>query len=87
MIRSYRRKPPSFEAVQFTGDNIEECLSFAWHSSSVKIIDGKPIIVILGADDLSEAKIGDYIVKDGGIKVYNSQEFNKIYIEENEIKD
>lgn len=82
MIKRYRRKPPSFEAVQFTGDNIDECLSFARHSSNVKMIDGEPVIVILGTDDLSEARIGDYIVKDGGINVYNSKEFNKIYIEE-----
>lgn len=87
MIGRYNRRPPSFEAVQFTGDNIEECLLFAKYSSNVKMIDGEPVIVILGTDDLSEARIGDYIVKDGGIKVYNSKEFNKIYIKENEIKD
>lgn len=54
----YRKKPIVIEAIQWTGDNLEELQNFV---GSALAYDGKLTIHTLEGDH--EAKVGDYIIK------------------------
>ena len=65
----YRKKPIEVEAMQWTGENLEEIEIFAEESLIHDIIDiakGRPykLIVIKTLKDNMIAPEGDYIIKD-----------------------
>ena len=68
MVKQYRKKPVSVEAVQWTGDNVQEVLDFC-------TVDGEQkasatgitkIIIIKTLEGTMEGHVGDYIIK--GVK-------------------
>lgn len=74
MIKKYRKKPVVIEAVQFTGENIEECQSVAPHAMSAYIsnirLAGKQCLSIQTLEGRMRADPGDWIIKDVAGEVY-----------------
>ena len=73
MVQRFRKKPVVVEAIQFTKDNIDECLMFCSFSSK-RTED----YIVVGPYLCS---LGDYIVKDidGFFHVYAGDVFNKTH--------
>ena len=67
----YRRRVIA-EAIQYNGNNINECMSFCPKLSSDRTISTISKLIILSK--------GDYIVKEGkSFRTYNESQFNKLY--------
>lgn len=62
MIKSYRKKPVTIEAVQFTGDNEKEIIDFV----GCKLYTNYGNIYIPTLEGIIRAKPGYYIIK--GVK-------------------
>ena len=62
MIKQYTKKPVQIEAVQWTGDNLEEVEIFTHSKAFIKC--GQLIIPTLEGTHI--ASVGDYIIK--GVK-------------------
>lgn len=62
-MKKYRKKLAVIEALQFTGNNVNEVLKFAKNSFTSKI-------VIPTSEDYITAEIGDYIIKDDKEQFY-----------------
>lgn len=64
MIRKYKKKPIIIEAVQFTGDNFEECCKFV---GTQNLNDGtsedEKYIGISTLEGDHNTSVGDYIIK------------------------
>lgn len=65
MMRKYMKKPVVVEAVEWTGENIVEIVSFCESCYSYKKGD-KPQLMIATLEGPMQASIGDYVIK--GIK-------------------
>lgn len=61
MIKKYRKKPVTIEAVQWAGDNVTEIASF---TKSAKF--AQDVIYIETLEGTMQANINDYIIK--GVK-------------------
>ena len=61
MIKKYRKKPVTIEAVQWTGNNVTEIASF---TKSAKF--AQDVIYIETLEGTMQANINDYIIK--GVK-------------------
>jgi hypothetical protein len=78
MIKKYRKKPVEIEALQYTGDNLEEMLNFTgkhpkfdqWFKSledyQMHVLNDRMIFKVFTLEGVMEASIGDYIIK--GVK-------------------
>lgn len=61
MIKKYVKKPIPVEAVQFTGDNLEELQEFA--GNDVYMQDGYVFVHTIEGDMKMVNQTGDYLVK------------------------
>jgi len=61
MIRRYRKKPITIEAIQWTGDNMAEVTHFGEGKCAVKHI--KEIVLVSTLEGDMIANKGDYIIK------------------------
>ena len=59
MIKKYRKKPVTIEAIQWTGKNLSEIDNFV----GVSIANKGTILIIHTLEGDMEASIGDYIIK------------------------
>jgi ADP-heptose:LPS heptosyltransferase len=74
MIRKYRKKPVVIEAVEWTGNNLEEIIAFTglhpsaekWSWEKYEEIVKKEGLKIFTLEGTHFANIGDYIIK--GVK-------------------
>ena len=64
MIKRYRKKPVTIEAVQWTGNNISEICKFTGRDVSHLLSGGQLYITTL--EGVHHASVGDYIIK--GVK-------------------
>ena len=62
MMRRYVKKPVEIEALQWTGDNITEILSFAESCFSYEK-NGSPVLAVATLEGTMTASVGDYIIK------------------------
>lgn len=58
----YRKKPVVIEAVQFTGDNVDEITTFLGGGSDWNV-STYDVIVIETLEGDMEASVGDYIIR------------------------
>ena len=72
MIKQYRKKPVVIEAIQWTGENIQECFEFVGNKMATQKTkyfssSGEPFeqtdIVIFSLEGAMSASIGDYLIK------------------------
>ena len=59
MIKKFRKKPVTIEAIQWTGKNLSEINNFVGRS----IANKSTIIIIHTLEGDMEASMGDYIIK------------------------
>lgn len=59
MIKQFRKKPVVIEALQFTGDNIDEVFDFVRE----KVGATNQIVVINTLEGIMIANVGDWIIK------------------------
>ena len=64
MIKRYRKKPVTIEAVRWTGNNISEICKFTGRDVSHLLSSGQLYIETL--EGVHHASVGDYIIK--GVK-------------------
>lgn len=64
MIKRYRKKPVTIEAVQWTGDNISEICKFTHKDINHLLCSGH--LYIKTPEGFHRAAVGDYIIK--GVK-------------------
>lgn len=72
----YRKKPIVIEAIQFSGENVQECMDFGGENGEIcwecNIIDGKSLnelggrLVIETLEGDMEVSLNDFIIK--GVK-------------------
>lgn len=62
MIKIYRKKPIRIRAVQFTKDNIQECIAFTNFTSVLRTGGSEPFLIIPTLEGDHIARLGDYIV-------------------------
>lgn len=62
-VKKYRKKPVVIEAIQYTKENVNECLNFCEGAAFINCVGGVAIKTLEGG---IIASIGDYIIK--GIK-------------------
>lgn len=84
IVKNYIKKPQIFQAVKYTGNNIEELMewcSMLYEDNGLLILG--PTWPFKHAED-PEIKIGDYIVKyeKGFVGVFSEEEFQNIFKEE-----
>ena len=94
MIKTYVRKPEPIQAIQWTGDNLEEIRSFIGYEKlnpiacdSDRLIDGT-LELIIGTstgwyESLVRCKQYGYIIKlaDGGICIWTREDFESAFEE------
>jgi len=61
-MAKYRKKPVVIEAIQWTGDNLKECLDFMKFSNRTRTVY-RDKIIIHTLEGAMTASIGDYIIK------------------------
>lgn len=78
MIKQYRKKPVVIEAIQYTGDNLKEVISFTgkhpkfdkWFKSfeeyELFVKNDRSVFKIFTLEGTMEASVGDYIIR--GVK-------------------
>lgn len=59
----YETKPCIIEAIQFTGDNYDEVLSFTGNKASKKIINDSPYLAIETLEGTMIAGEGAYVIR------------------------
>lgn len=64
MPKKYRKKPVVIEAVQWTGDNIDELFKLEDFKLNYTLVNG--ILGVYSLEGVMWASVGDYIIK--GIK-------------------
>lgn len=64
MIKKYVKKPIPIEAIQYTGDNINELFDFS--DNAVYVTDGQVFVQTLEGNMKMKNSTGDYLIK--GIK-------------------
>jgi hypothetical protein len=62
MMRKYVKKPVEIEALQWTGDNVTEILSFATACFSYEK-NGARVLAVATLEGTMTASVGDYIIK------------------------
>lgn len=74
----FRKKPVVIEAIQYTGDNLEEVIAFtgkhpkfdewfkSWEEYQLHVLNDKMIFKIFTLEGVMDASIGDWIIK--GVK-------------------
>ena len=79
MIKKFRKKPVTIEAIQWTGKNLSEIGNFVGGS----IANKSTILIIHTLEGDMEASIGDYIIKGVNGEFYPCKPdiFDKIYEE------
>lgn len=79
MIKTYRKKPVEIKAVQWTGENIKECMDFCDGLMPFAEKQGKALI--LAADGNVLADKNNYIVKgkSGELFVYSPSFFKDFF--------
>ena len=82
MIKKYRKKPVTIEAIQWTGKNLSEIDNFV----CVSIANKGTILIIHTLEGDMEASIGDYIIKGVNGEFYPCKPdiFDKTYEEATE---
>lgn len=80
MIKTYRKKPTTVEAIQYTGSNLKECKNFAGEQNYKKEFNFPHVLRRSVVLTLVE---GDYITKnkEGELDVYRESFFNNTYEE------
>lgn len=63
MIKQYRKKPVTIEALQWTGENLNEVRDFVSEHLQFKHRSGVPRIYIKTLEGDLHASVGDYIIK------------------------
>jgi hypothetical protein len=79
MIKNYREKPVVVQAVQYTGNNIEEIRNFCTCDMGHNAKDGRYFVkTFFGNQDMN---VGDYIIKDGigYFRICEPDRFNRVY--------
>ena len=61
-MAKYRKKPVVIEAIQWTGDNLKECLDFMKFSNRAHTVH-KDKIIIHTLEGKMKASVGDFIIK------------------------
>jgi len=61
-MRKYVKKPVEIEALQWTGDNLVEILSFAKACFSYEK-NGSSVLAVATLEGTMTASVGDYIIK------------------------
>lgn len=81
MIKTYRKKPVEIKAVQWTGENLKECMDFCEGCMPFAAKQGKALI--LAADGNVLADKNNYIVKtiNGELFVHKSNIFKELFEE------
>lgn len=64
MIATYIKKPVKIDAVQWTGDNVEEIKEFV--TPIAEYLEDENVIIIHTLEGDMEVKVNDYIIK--GVK-------------------
>lgn len=79
-IKKYVKKPVVIEAVQWTGDNLDELLKFTGGNVYKKNIAGNPLYVKTLEGDMLSLQ-GDYIIKGVAGEFYSCKEniFHQTY--------
>lgn len=62
MIKIYRKKPIRIRAVQFSKDNIQECIAFTNFTSVLRAGGSEPFLIIPTLEGDHIARLGDYII-------------------------
>lgn len=79
MTNTYVRRPETFEAIQFTGDNADEVVAALEGNAFIRNTDNALcIVVMLGS--VRVAEVGDYIFTDASA-VFDEVSFNKLFTE------
>lgn len=81
MIKTYRKKPMEFKAVQWTGENLKECMDFCEGRLSFATKHYKDLIN--SSDKKMIVGVNNYIVKgkSGELFVYSSSVFKDFFDE------
>lgn len=62
MVKIYRKKPIRVRAVQFSRDNVQECIAFTNFTSVLRTGGSEPFLIISTLEGDQIARLGDYIV-------------------------
>lgn len=87
MVKKYIHKPIEVEAVQWTGDNLDEVKEFVHKKCDInryKDPELTPQLIIDMLDDIIIVNGGDYIfrtAKGGGFCISKAKDFEKNYLE------
>jgi len=92
MIKTYAKRPPTIQAIQYTGDNIDEINEFLEINSKCeyisKVINGRKVNYavfknIYGCCIDGNVDIGDYVIKNNSGIIYSCKPdvFEKTYYE------
>ena len=67
MIKSFIKKPVTIQAIQFTGDNLEEVVDFVGKDILFTLDSlGKPCLFINTLEGVLNVSVGDWIIR--GVK-------------------
>lgn len=79
-MAKYRKKPVVIEAIQYNGDNLDECVLFIGKTPSPKF-KNLPAIYIHTLEGVMKANMGDFIIKgiNGEFYPCKSDIFEKTY--------
>lgn len=79
MIKKYQKRPVVIEALQYTGENIDEVMAFLGHEFAINEDDGLFISTLEG---VMKASSGDFIIKGVDGEFYPCKEhiFKKTYV-------
>lgn len=61
-MTKYRQKPKYCSAIQYTSDNVEDCLAFC--VGAVNRVHAAPVGLILEDCDITIVRNGDYLLRD-----------------------
>lgn len=80
-VMYYETRPVMVQALQFTGENIEELTEFTGGAAKIRIIEGEPVVAVETLEGTILAPAGSYIIKGSLNEFYPCVEdvFNKKY--------
>ncbi len=80
-VMYYETRPVMVQALQFTGENIEELTEFTGGAAKIRIIEGEPVVAVKTLEGTMLAPAGSYIIKGLLNEFYPCVEdvFNKKY--------
>ena len=62
MIKTYIKRPVKVQALQYTGDNIKECIDFCGGDSKAFFKENKGLIIVTLEGD-HKASVNDFIIR------------------------